>query len=721
MAQSLRRDWEKSRLIRERIDENPPRCKHCHKLIPKPRRYAPGVLYCTNSCSTKYWNRKREEAKVLREAKTVAVSALPDLYGEDQVRKGALYDLAVKQLPKRILDDWVVHKVSDTAVRELLGTGTPQALGRVRRQLFNEKVTATVNAHRVLDPAAVALLGPSDAEMQALAASDPARFERQLDDLTEAFVRWRDRFFSAGHNLAYITRPMHRKWIRATLRAIYLGERLLILSPPRHGKTDLLVHFCVWLIIRNPDIRILWVGPNGDIAENSLGQVRNLLETHEELIDTYLPQGQTFQPQNRTGTWAKDKFTVATRTQPLKMPTMWCAGVEGKILSLDCDFIVVDDPADPDRSYTPGGRAKIENWFKQKLITRKMNFTGLVMISSRVHVLDLYSNFLDSKTWTTIIDRAHDIARCGTDLFAGTENDHGDCVLFPEVNPLSYLREQADDVGPALFDMMYLNQPRPEGTLIFDPDIIRAKCLDLTRGIGLDGVTGDYRLVAGLDPAASGYQACFLWAVSLPGFSSDFDPNDPRQKDRVPTYWVVDLDNTRAGGMEGAERVMEDWYLKYGVKTWVVEDNAFQQSFFSDPRIKALELKYGLDVRPVHTGRNKHDKRFGVSGQAILYHNGQVRLPYFGLDAVRKTDMLITQLVNFTDDTNATLAHGRRAPSDILMSSWFPFAEVVRRWQRENKVTQVRQTAGESYPNYNSPSFETVPWGGTTYYPTTLN
>ena len=40
----------------------------------------------------------------------------------------------------------------------------------------------------------------------------------------------------------------------------------MILSPPRHGKTELLIHFAVWRICKNPNIRIMWVGGNEDIA-----------------------------------------------------------------------------------------------------------------------------------------------------------------------------------------------------------------------------------------------------------------------------------------------------------------------------------------------------------------------------------------------------------------------------------------------------------------------
>jgi len=717
MGQSTTRDYEKSRLIHQRIDDNPPLCEWCHREIPKPRRYQPLVKYCDVRCRDKASHKRLLERNALASIAYHAAK-VTDLYPEADTRAGPLYQVALDNLDAVTLEAWVDHKISDVKISKLLGEGTPQALGRVRKALFNERVNQAAAVHHQVDAEAARLLGPSDEQMQELAARDRDAFETALDDLVDAFVAWRTRFFVIGHKRPYITRPMHRTWIRATLQVIYLGERLLVLSPPRHGKSDLLIHFCVWQIIRNPGVQILWVGPNSEIAENCLGQVRDLLETHEDLQAAYLPKGQSWAPTRRGGNlWAKDKFTVSTRLTPQKQPTMWCSGVEGRLQSIDADFIVVDDPADPDRSYTPGGRDKIENWFKQKLITRKMDHTGLAMISSRVHSFDLYSNFIDSPAWKVITDRAHDSSICGHELFYGTEADHLDCVLFPEINPLGYLRQQADDVGPALFEMMYLNQPRPEGSLIFDPELIRANCLDHSRDLGIGEIPGTYRLVAGLDPAAKGYQAGFCWAIHLPSFDPDYNPADSRQADREPSYHMVDLENQKAGGIEGAELLMEDWYLRYGLKTWVVEDNAYQTTFFDDPRIKALEVKYGLDIRPAHTGRNKHDRQFGVAGQAGMYHKGQVVLPYATPEAVRKVDMLINQLVNFTGGPSRTANSTNK--SDILMASWFPFAELVRRWHRENKAFTVRQESGESFPGYIGPSFESVPWGQTTYFPTT--
>jgi hypothetical protein len=98
----------------------------------------------------------------------------------------------------------------------------------------------------------------------------------------------------------------------------------MILSPPRHGKTDLLIHFVIWLICKNPNIRILWVGGNEDIAKNAMGSVLDQLEFNELLIEEICGPGVKFKPKTKSAkSWSQSGFTVGTRTVTgIKSPTM---------------------------------------------------------------------------------------------------------------------------------------------------------------------------------------------------------------------------------------------------------------------------------------------------------------------------------------------------------------------------------------------------------------
>ena len=699
---SWQRDLALQKAVHKRIDDDPPICRYCGNRVEKPQRYKPNVGYCNPEHKELAKNERATQRRMEKKAD------LP--HASSAIRKGAVYDKLRAELNDAEWDAMIDGDITDVELARRVGS-SPQAVGMARKYAANERIEKRAAQQFELGDDSLRLLGPSDQDMRKLLAEHPDMFDERLDILTAAFVEWRTRFFHVGFETRYITKQVHERWIRATLKTIYTGGRLLILSPPRHGKTDLLIHFCVWLICRNPNIRILWVGPNGDIAENSLGQVRNLLETHDDLKQAYLPEHQSWAPARRgTGLWQKDKFTVETRTVQLKQPTMWSAGVSGGILSLDADFIVVDDPADPDKSETAGGRQKIEHSFKKKLITRKMDHTGLVMPSSRVHEDDLYSHYVDSETWEVIVDRAHNQAVCHLDLWA-PHPDETSCVLFPEMNPLRYLREQADSVGEPLFEMMYLNQPRPSGSTIFDVGVIREKCFDYSRGLGLDGIKEGCRLVGGLDPAARGVQAAFAWAVQLPtAEQAERAERDPFRVAVEETFYMVDLETQQGGGIEGALKVMRDWHDRYDIRLWVIEDNAMQALYFDDPRIKMLAEELSLIIKPTSTGKNKHDRDYGVAGMAPLFHEGKMNLPYADAAAQRKVDAYLRQMVNFTGETGQS-----KQKSDILMSSWFPFANVIRKWRREARTLRVHESSSFSYPGYGSAQMTELPYPKTEY------
>jgi len=672
-----------------------PRCQHegCRKLVKKGRR-----KFCSDTCAQKFHQQRYRESKA---AEAEAAENPIQHRALTQGRRGKLFDRIKDTLTDEEWEDWLGGRMLNTTISRQLRV-SESAVYRVRIAALAERdVEVRSQVWEVADEFA-AMLGPSDAYMRKLwEDGETEAFEAALDQAVAAFKDWRDHFFEFAPGRPFITRDFHLAWIREVLATIYTGGRTMILSPPRHGKSELLVHFCPWLILRNPDIRILWIGPNSDIAENMLGSVRDILADHEQLIEAYLPPNQAFRPLEKGGLWARTKFTVKTRTRHQKQPTMWCTGVSGRIHSLDCDFIVVDDPEDPENVQTPSARQKTKDWFRIKVATRKMFWTGMVIISSRVHFDDLYSLYLESDNWRVRVDKAHDAGVCGREVAA----DHSmvqrrpdgsfPCVLFPELNPLEYLVEQEDTVGRSLFEMMYLNQPRPEGSMIFDPDIIREKCLDLGRPLGLDLIPDGYRLIAGLDPAARQTQAAFLWAVTDDG-----------------TAYMVDLETQKAGGVDGAVRLMDEWYREYGVEVWVIEDVGYQRTFFDHPAVKARK-EQGFTIRPTHTGMNKHDPYFGVSAMARQYHSGTLRLPYGDHEARRKTDMLIRELVMFTDDSSKQ----RKNKSDILMASWFPWSQVIKGWQKQGRQKKATLDYAASYPGLETlTDANSAPWS--TAYPT---
>ena len=115
------------------------------------------------------------------------------------------------------------------------------------------------------------------------------------------FSAFRRKYFATETGEKYETAPFHTNWINNIIEAIEEGNELLVLSPPRHGKTELLIHFAVYQICKNPNTRIMWVGGNEDIAKNAVSSVLDQLESNERLQEDFCEPGKNFKPDNRSG------------------------------------------------------------------------------------------------------------------------------------------------------------------------------------------------------------------------------------------------------------------------------------------------------------------------------------------------------------------------------------------------------------------------------------
>lgn len=519
--------------------------------------------------------------------------------------------------------------------------------------------------------------------------SPPDDVAKTLDD----FMAFRAKYFRTERGEPYETAPFHRKWIEAILATISDGEQQMILSPPRHGKTDLLTHFCVWVIVRNPNIRIMWVGGNEDIAKNAVGSVADHLENNHRLITDFTPPGGAFRPTKRSGkTWSQSQITVDTRTVAgIKSPTLVAVGKGGKILSRDTDLIVCDDIEDHATTIQPQNRENTRNWMTTTLGSRKEEHTAIIVIGSRQHPDDLYHHLLENTGWRVIVEEAHS-TDCELDL--DNIDVHVECMLWPHKRTFKWLegrRIAAETTGGrAVFEMVYLNRPIAEGLEIFPREAID-ESRNAKRGVGLDGVPTTTRLIAGLDPAAVGYQASFLWAVDL----------------ATGNRWMVDLENDEGGGLVGFRRIVANWYEKYQVRHWVVEENNFQRVYIMDDTIRDYTASNGIYVEGHETYANKWDPVMGVTSMASLFTDGKIDLPYADAEAIRKTNLYRRQLIHF--GTAAGLPVKRnRARSDLVMASWFPH-KAIRRLQKETKA-HMAVNYEPSYGWYQPMTNQQVPW-----------
>ena len=507
----------------------------------------------------------------------------------------------------------------------------------------------------------------------------------------DKFEDFRNRYFQTETGDQYETADFHKKWIGSILQAIDEGGEQMILSPPRHGKTDLLTHFAVWQICKNPNVRIMWVGGNEEIAKNAVGSVVDHLEHNEKLIQDFCGPGETFKPKSRSGkSWTSGQFTVANRTVTgIKSPTMVAVGKGGKILSRDCDLIIADDIEDHSTTIQPSAREQTRQWWTTTLSSRKEEHTAIVVIGSRQHPEDLYNFLLENPQMEKIVEEAH-----STECVL-PENDvelHKDCMLWSSKRSYKWLlsRLQAAETtgGKAIFEMVYLNKAFVDGITMFDVEEVDM-CRDVNRTIGQ--IPAGTQLIAGLDPASTGFQACFLWAVNT----------------ETGKMYMVDIENEEGGGIIQAKDTIKKWYEKYHLAHWVIEENGFQRAIRQDKDLKEYCARMGIYLEGHQTQKNKFDPIFGVGSMRELFKEELISLPYGSAESETKSNIYRRQLIYFS--TGASKQSGRNNKSDVVMASWFPM-RVIRRLQKE-RLAEVGLDYEPSFGEWDLSDMNESPWG----------
>jgi hypothetical protein len=603
--------------------------RKCGNVLPEGRR-----KFCTDACGNRervarYHERTRDREFGGKLAAIVDKTESKD--GRGSMRRGDLY--------QRFIDaGWPAlaaengGKLTHQQIAEQFGEAIGQDVSRV-------SVTHWLAA-RV-----------ADAKLENL------RAQWQVSDDAEAakqdFRSFRNRYFTIARGSMKgkppATTDFHLRWINAIVETMRDGAQLMILSPPRHGKSLLMAHFVIWQIVNNPDIAIIWVAGNENIAKRFGSLVKDELERNAKLVADFCGPGGSFKPSTRTGAqWRDDEFEVATRTTPQPAPTFKAVGRGGRLLSMDADLIVTDDIEDNKTTLQPGQREQTETWFHTDLASRKEEHTGWVYIGSRQHPEDLASKLLVSEEWRTIVESAHDTG-CAIPL--GNEDEHVDCVLWPEVRSFKYLMQKKRTVGENIYDMQYLNRPRSEGMTLFPRHEIE-QCRDRSRVLG--DLPPKTRLIAGLDPSNKNFTSAVLWAV----------------QPETNLRWVVDIENRPGSGLVNMRAILELWQQRYvGIEGWAIEKNIAEDSLNHDLPLRELIQTKGIRLIHHTTGHNKWDLRIGVPKMADHFKEQRINLPYGDEETREKVDKLIDQFVNFTDQVSS---HQTRWVTDLVMASWFP-------------------------------------------------
>jgi hypothetical protein len=128
-------------------------------------------------------------------------------------------------------------------------------------------------------------------------------------------------------------------------------HRLVLLVFRSAGKSTLVGIFCAWLLLNDPDLRILVLAAEHDLARKMVRNVKRIIERH--------PVTRHLVPR-RAEQWASDQFTVRRRLTR-RDPSLLARGIGANITGSRADVVICDDVEVPNTCATAPRREELRS------------------------------------------------------------------------------------------------------------------------------------------------------------------------------------------------------------------------------------------------------------------------------------------------------------------------------------------------------------------------
>lgn len=442
---------------------------------------------------------------------------------------------------------------------------------------------------------------------------------------------------------------------------------ILINTPPEHAKTTTLsVNYATWRIIKDPNVRIMWVSKTQEMAKQMVWAVKNRL-THPRYLKLQLDFGPPGGWKADSDIWASSIVYLGTdRDSGEKDPTMRAVGLGGQIYGSRLDLCFVDDAVTLSNAHESEKQIR---WLQQEVLTRGHVVSQLVVVGTRVDPIDLYSELRnperypsgespwtyltqpavleyaeDAKDWVTLWPRSEE-------PWAGTLDKPDDDNLYERWSG-RYLHKRRGLLAPKTWALAYMQASIAEDA-VFRQEIVRAAVNGQrqpgvmtagAKGHRPTGMEGLY-VIGSMDPAMVGDTGVIVYAV------------DRHTRKR----YVLRVDKHARATPKWIRDIIKSHTETYKIHEWRIENNAFQAYLLQDPELQEWLGNLGVRLSSHTTGRNKWDVDFGVASIANVFENGLIELP--ATHVVEACKALVEQLITWAPET--------KNKTDLVMALWF--------------------------------------------------
>lgn len=465
-----------------------------------------------------------------------------------------------------------------------------------------------------------------------------------------------------------------------------LNNNILLMAPRFHAKSQsITINYVLWQIYKNPNIRIIIVSANEDIAISFNRAVMNHLENNMDLIDGLGNRVPEFADKKKWG----EKAIIVKRDTLEKDPTIAAIGLGGGLISRRADIIICDDLIDINSARTKQARAKTKEWFENVLLPILEDDGRLIVAGTAWYKDDIYDTlWKDSqfdirlKLKALIYDDRYyrergvkssmrnlpynvmdfPMAQKAQDIFSQEILDHYTLyqqlkggVLWQAKWSYDKLMKKKENMAESAFNRQYLNEPSSDEEKTFKASAIK-KSTDLGTHKSLvpawdnsnPAIPGYGHLIVaiGVDLAISKKESADESSIAVWGLD---------ERRRRILLW---LDYGRWSPDEIKQRVVEAYYNFRAVKIRV-ENIAYQDM---------MRQAIADDDVPVEgfstTAGKKFNEETGIAHVAMLAEQEKLLIPSSRANKVYwdRVRQLLYEMSVYTYDQHA---------GDNLMASWF--------------------------------------------------
>lgn len=437
-----------------------------------------------------------------------------------------------------------------------------------------------------------------------------------------------------------VLRPTHLKLVaQAFAMAESQPMRICLSTPPRHSKTEIILHGIAWFLARHPSKRVIFVSATADFAK----------ESSRKCMEYYIKAGGRIQPgAARADSW---KTYAGGGLRAI--------GFGGQIVGRGADLFVLDDYC-KNRQEAESLKIRREAWrtMQSAVMTRIQPGGSVIVVQTRWHKDDIIGRLERdfSDEWKIIN------LPCIAEENDPLGREPGE-YLWPEFWSAKEMELRRRAVGEYEWAAQFQGRPMPEGTQLFNgvhyaDDLELAEAIDQSRGLII------------CDPAATSKNYSDHSAIVV-GYGY------PDPKTRLPLCYIVDVIRVQVPIPQLINILVElnkMWNAPVGVEA-VAGFKAIPQMMREINRdIKVFELPAVADkfTRSLPASAAWND------GRIKLRANQKWNGPF-----VREVQEF-TGIGDDADDQADALAHFYRAMAEML-----PQADILKRFDERQAISPL--------------------------------